>query len=98
MIIQDLTLMRREAHIVEELYPKEYKIDPASMLNAGDGIKGDMIYSLLASPIKGSTVKPTTGRHKASHIDTKDFTYAKLEKAFRSIEKMPKMQLLPHIT
>ncbi len=86
--------LNSEANITEECDPKEHIINKESMLAVGDGIKGDMIYCLTKSPIKASVVKPTSGRHKASHISTKDFTYAKLEKSFKSIEGMQKHKLL----
>ncbi len=83
-----------EAHILTELDPKEPVVSKQSMLDCGDGIKGDMISGASLSPIKrdDAEVKRGSSTHKASYINLKVFLYAKLEKEFRSLENMkPKL-------
>ena len=76
-----------EATIIEGCNPKKFYIDKNSLLDPEDGIKGDMIHCLTEGPLK-TIVKKTTHTHQASHIETKKFTYAKLEKSFKAIENM----------
>jgi len=83
-----------EAYVMQELDPKMAIIDSRSMLNEGDGIKGDMISGLSSSLMKrdNATLVSASGRHRASFLRLSGFVYAKLEKSFRGIEN--KIRLL----
>lgn len=80
--------LNSEAVVAKELSPKKAIIDSNSMLNVGDGIKGDMISGLSTTIMKREKAKVHTasGRHRSSFINLNGFIFAKLEKSFRAIE------------
>ena len=78
------------ATIVKELYPKKALLDNQSLLDKDTSINGDSISVLSEKPIKKNKeeIKKGSSTHKASFLKTKAYTYAKLEKAYRSFENM----------
>jgi hypothetical protein len=81
--------LNSSARIQKELNPKLSILDDNSMLDKGDAIIGNLISVLTKRPIKKdkAQIKKGSSTHKASFIETKSYTYAKLEKAFPSLER-----------
>lgn len=75
-----------EIIISKELDPKEPKIDNNSLLNLGDGLKGDMIYGFSEKSVPSPDVKKGSSTHKASFLTIKNFVFARLEKPFKALE------------
>ena len=73
------------AVIVKELDPKKCIYDPKSILNKDHGIHGEIITGFSKKRVPDYSVAPKTGRHKAQNTTTKDFTYAKIERAWQAI-------------
>lgn len=73
------------AFITKELEPKIALINPSSLLDLNDGIRGKTIFVLTILPIGKPRVEKGSGRHKAQYYETNDFTFAKIEKIFPSI-------------
>lgn len=81
-----------EATIEKECSPKVRIINNSSMLDQGDGLRGDSISSYTVSLLK-PVVKKASGRHKSSFMETKGYTYARLEKAYKAIENIHRHQI-----
>lgn len=82
-----------EVSIVEEVFPKTARIKPYSLLNKGDGIKGDMISGFSTKPLKKPKVGPGSSTHQASFISFRNFVFACLEKSWGSLENKKKTLL-----
>lgn len=82
--------MNSSATIEKELDPKKALLDNQSLLDKGASINGDSISVLSEKPIKKNKekIKKGSSTHKASFLKTKAYTFAKLEKAYRSFENM----------
>lgn len=74
-----------EVYIAQELNPKIPIIDKTSMLNTGDGIRGNIISISTTSPFRKPIVKAGSATHQAQFLLHKAFTYAKLEKSYSTI-------------
>ena len=86
------------ATIRKELTPKKPVINVLSKLSMGDCIKGDAISGFATEPIKNRAVAPASGRHKSEFFDIKaSLVYARLEKAYQSLERMQIKKALPSL-
>ena len=68
------------AEIIEEVDPKEWKIDFASKLSLGDKLKAKSIYALVSSikRVKWDVIN-FTATHKAQKAEIGYFTFAKIK-------------------
>jgi hypothetical protein len=76
-----------EASITKELKPKVAIFDNNSMLNQGDGIRGECISGKSIRPIRKDdlTVEKGSGSHRAGFLNVNGFVYAKLERFYAAI-------------
>lgn len=75
-----------EITISKELNPKRPKVKDNSLLNLGDGLKGDMIYGFSEKNVPSPEVKKGSSTHKANFLKIKNFVFARLEKPFKALE------------
>lgn len=88
MLLYKYTCERNcEAYIESELNPKIAQLDVNSMLNQGDGIKGEQMRVLTIKAIKLSNISLSKGSatHKAQFCVHRGYTFAKLTRAFSNI-------------
>jgi hypothetical protein len=85
------------AVIQKELSPKE-KFWPAkeSLLNSGDGIKGDIIRGFSEQPFRPRGAVPGTSAHRAQGVSTPEGrNFAELDRAYTALLKMkPKIHII----
>ncbi len=78
--------LNTEVYIKKQLTPKKAIIDPSSLLNENDGLKGSIISGYSTKPFPSPSVKKGSSTHKASFMEINKFVFARLEKSFKAIE------------
>lgn len=74
--------------IKKELNPKVAIINKDSLLNKGDGLKGEIISGFSVKPIKSASILPRTSLHRGQFVNTKKFSYSRLDREFLALREM----------
>jgi hypothetical protein len=87
LVFHFLLQIDAKAIITKEISPKRFQIEQRSMLNSGDGIHGELISAFSTEHIKKPVVGHRTGRHKGQFLSIRSFTFAKLDRAWKALER-----------
>ena len=82
------------AFIDRESQPKEARIHPSSLLNQGDGLRGEMISGFSVTHIPRHRVQHRTSAHKGQFVETRDFSFAHLDRAWQSLRRRQNVPLI----
>lgn len=74
--------------ITKELEPKKALIDKYSNLNQGDKLNSNKFYFIVKNvkKVKLQKIGGHTARHSSQKINTKNYTFAEIEKPFTHIQ------------
>jgi hypothetical protein len=70
------------AEILQELEPKRAILNPESMLDLHDKIRGEIIDCLATNVISREEVRSFSGRHRAKYSSIKGYVYCRILRTF----------------
>jgi hypothetical protein len=75
------------AIISKEVHPKEARVHLSSLLNLNDELRGEIISGFSVDILPRIRIQHRTSAHKGQFITTRDFSFARLERAWQSLRR-----------